>query len=194
MLFPGFHKRWPNGSPEWKNNNILVASWPLSSTDATSLSFSYSSVRSLHPFKPQWKMAPFPNTIAQTPQTLSSWPIMKSHTHNAWLQYLKNKNKKATRVLKNVACSHFLWTDVRTDRRASLPFMQPINIFSRISTIPWPRSITALLFPWMGSTFASIVGFICVKTDTIISQNGIKSILILILIYGCTLRLSVCGM
>ena len=57
---------------------------------------------------------------------------MKSHPDNAW-------EKKIPPVVKNVSSSHFL----QMDRRSSLPFMQPINIFSGISAILQPRSIAS---------------------------------------------------
>ena len=52
--------------------------------------------------------------------------------------------------MKYAARSHLL----QTDWHASLPFMQPINIFSGISTIPQPRSNTERqcpsTSPWKG--------------------------------------------
>ena len=45
----------------------------------------------LHPFKPQWKMAAFPRPIVMTGQAMSSRPIIKSHTYNAWLKCWQKK-------------------------------------------------------------------------------------------------------
>ena len=45
-------------------------------------------------------------------------------------------------MLKNAGCSHFL----QTERRANLQYMRPINIFSRISAIPQPRSNKDMYF------------------------------------------------
>ena len=87
-------------------------------------------------------MAAFLKTIAMIGQATSSWPIMKSNTDNAWLQYYTHKEwKNASPVIKK--CSPFSF--LRMDRCASLPFMSPINILSGISPIPQPRSITAYL-------------------------------------------------
>ena len=52
--------------------------------------------------------------------------------------------KKLHRLLKNVSPCNFL----QTDGRANLPFMQPINIFSRISAILLPRSNTDINPTW----------------------------------------------
>ena len=48
------------------------------------------------------------------------------------------KKKRQHQLLRNTGPSHFLWTD----GCASLPFVQPINIFCRNSAIPQPRSNT----------------------------------------------------
>ena len=50
----------------------------------------------------------------------------------------KKEKKGLHQLLKNVARSYFL----QMDRHASLPFIRPINTFSRISTIPQCRSNT----------------------------------------------------
>ena len=50
------------------------------------------------------------------------------------------KTKRLHRLSKYASRSHFL----RTDGHASLPFMQLINIFSKIFTILQPRSNTAI--------------------------------------------------
>ena len=94
-------------------NKTSSASWPSSSTYTTSFSFSYSSAATSFCFffffnklklksskvhstrsRAQWKMLAFLETIATTGRAMSSWPIMKSHMDNSWLQYTKKKEKK----------------------------------------------------------------------------------------------------
>ena len=50
----------------------------------------------------------------------------------------KEKKKKMHQLLKNAVRSQILQTDGRT----SLPFMQPIDIFGRVSSVLQPRSNT----------------------------------------------------
>ena len=84
---------------------------------------------------------------------MSSWPaIRKSHT---WLQCKKRRRKRLYRLMKNAARSHFL----QADGCAGLPLMWPIKVFSGISTILQPRSITEMYleqgYPGLWKTRAS---------------------------------------
>ena len=115
--------------------SLINWSWNQAKSASYCLFYAHSSQR--------WKMAAFPETIAMTGRAMSSWPIIKSRTDNAQLWcWPKNKQKRPPRLLKNAACSHFL----RMDEHVSLPFMQPINIFSGTSAIPQPRSNTACVY------------------------------------------------
>ena len=56
----------------------------------------------LHPFKPWWKMAAFPKTIAMIGQATSSWPIIKSQQiMPSYITNKKQNKKKAAPAVEN---------------------------------------------------------------------------------------------